>query len=179
MKKVFYIDNKEFSDAVVKYVEKVNEAKENGNKVPIVPNYIGESFLKIAEGLSRKGNFAMYSYREEMVMDAVENCLRAVSNYDIETKTRTGTPNAFAYFTQICYYAFLRRLAKEKKQQEIKQKFINQCGIEDFVMFDEDSSSSFSSDISNQNDFFENMKEKNDSFQIKQEVDRDFERENS
>ena len=66
-------------------------------------------------------------------MDAVENCLKAVENYDIEAATRTGKPNAFAYFTQITWYAFLRRIAKEKKQQEIKLKYLTSSGIENFI----------------------------------------------
>ena len=66
-------------------------------------------------------------------MDAVENCLRAIYNYNIDTATRTGNPNAFSYFTQICFYAFIRRITKEKKQQEIKFKFIEKMGIDDFV----------------------------------------------
>jgi hypothetical protein len=68
-----------------------------------------------------------------MVMDAVENCLKAVMNYNIEAATRTGNPNAFAYFTQICYYAFLRRIAKEKKQQDIKFKWIEKASLDDFM----------------------------------------------
>ena len=68
-----------------------------------------------------------------MVMDAVENCLKAIENYNLEAATRTGRPNAFAYFTQISWYAFLRRIAKEKKQQDIKMKYINQSGIENFL----------------------------------------------
>ena len=101
--------------------------------MPIVPDYIAECFLKIAEGLSHKSNFIRYTYREEMVMDAVENCLKAIKNYDIKTATRTGTPNAFAYFTQISWYAFLRRIEKEKKQQDIKLKYIANVGIDDLV----------------------------------------------
>ena len=66
-------------------------------------------------------------------MDAVENCLRAIGNYNIETATRTGRPNAFSYFTQICYFAFIRRITKEKKQQDIKFRFIERMGVEDFV----------------------------------------------
>ena len=69
-----------------------------------------------------------------MVMDAVENCLRAIENYNIEAATRTGLPNAFAYFTQISWYAFLRRIAKEKKQQEIKLRYLSQSGIEDYIV---------------------------------------------
>ena len=69
-----------------------------------------------------------------MVMDAVENCLKAIGNYDLQAATRTGKPNAFAYFTQITWYAFLRRIAKEKKQQEIKLKYLTSSGIEEFIV---------------------------------------------
>lgn len=128
-----YVDNKKFGEAIVEYVKRVNEAKESRQTIPIVPNYVADCFLKIAEGLSHKVNFIRYTYREEMVMDAVENCLRAINNYDPGVATRTGTPNAFAYFTQICYFAFLRRIDKEKKQQDIKFKFIEQSGVEEFI----------------------------------------------
>ena len=128
-----YVNNKEFSQAVVEYVEQVNEAEAAGEPVPIVPDYIAECFLKIAEGLSHKSNFIRYTYREEMVMDAVENCLKAIMNYNIEAATRTGSPNAFAYFTQISYYAFLRRLAKEKRQHDVRLKFIEDSGFEEFL----------------------------------------------
>ena len=132
-KKAHYINNKDFSWAVVEYVKTANEAKTNDTAIPVVTNYIAECFLKISEGLSHRPNFVRYTYREEMVMDAVENCLRAINNYNIETATRTGKPNAFSYFTQICFFAFIRRIAKEKKQQDIKFKFIEKMGIEDFV----------------------------------------------
>jgi hypothetical protein len=69
-----------------------------------------------------------------MVMDAVENCIKAIGNYNIDAATRTGTPNAFAYFTQICYYAFIRRIMREKKQQDIKFRFIEHAGIENFMV---------------------------------------------
>lgn len=128
-----YVNNREFSQAVVDYVEQVNEAEAAGDPTPIVPDYIAECFLKIAEGLSHKPNFIRYTYREEMVMDGVENCLKAITNYNIDTATRTGNPNAFAYFTQICYYAFLRRLAKEKRQQDIRFKYMEDAGVEEFL----------------------------------------------
>ena len=123
--KPHYVNNKEFSLAVVDYCNRLQKAqKQKSKKIPVIDNYIAECFLKIAEGLSHKSNFIRYTYREEMVMDAVENCLKAIKNYDIETATRTGTPNAFAYFTQIAWYAFLRRIDKEKKQQDIKLKYM-------------------------------------------------------
>lgn len=135
-KRPHYVDNKKFSQAVVDYVTTVRAAESAGKPIPVVPNYIGECFLKICEGLSNKINFNRYTYREEMVMDAVENCLKAVSNYNIDTTTRTGLPNAFAYFTQIAFYAFLRRIAKEKKQQDIKWKYLDQADIEAFMHYD-------------------------------------------
>lgn len=128
-----YVENKKFGEAIVEYVTRVNKAKQDNTPIPVVPNYVADCFLKIAEGLSHKVNFIRYTYREEMVMDAVENCLRAINNYDPGVATRTGTPNAFAYFTQICYFAFLRRIEKEKKQQDIKFKFIEQSGVEEFI----------------------------------------------
>ena len=130
---VHYVKNADFSTAVVEYVTKVNEAKEKGTPIPVVPRYIAECFLRISEGLSHKSNFIRYTYREEMVMDGVENCLKAIMNYDLNTATRTGKPNAFAYFTQIVWYAFLRRIAKEKKQQDIKLSYLTKAGIDGLI----------------------------------------------
>jgi hypothetical protein len=135
-KSIHYVNNKEFSQAVVEYCTVLKEAKEAKQPLPIVPDYIAQCFLKIAEGLSHKSNFIRYTYREEMVMDAVENCLKAIENYDIDAATRSGNPNAFAYFTQISWYAFLRRIAKEKKQQDIKLKYLSQSGIEQYILND-------------------------------------------
>ena len=130
---IHYVNNADFSAAVVEYVKEVRKAKAKNEQLPIVTDYIASCFLKIAEGLSHKSNFIRYTYREEMVMDAVENCLKAIENYNLETATRTGKPNAFAYFTQITWYAFLRRIAKEKKQQDIKLKYLTSSGLETFV----------------------------------------------
>ena len=132
-KNVHYVNNQEFSQAVVSYVGTVREAKDAGKPVPVVTDYVATCFLRIAENLSHKSNFIRYTYREEMVMDAVENCLKAIENYDINASTRTGKPNAFAYFTQIIWYAFLRRISKEKKQQDIKEKYLSQSGVEVFL----------------------------------------------
>lgn len=131
---IHYVNNADFSQAVVEYVRIVNTAKQSEIEIPKVPDYVAQCFMRIAEGLSHKSNFIRYTYREEMVMDAVENCLKAINNYDIEAATRTGKPNAFAYFTQITWYAFLRRIAREKKQQDIKMKYIANSGIEDFMV---------------------------------------------
>ena len=132
-KSVHYVNNAQFSQAVVDYVGKLEECRKEEISLPKVPDYIAQCFLRIAEGLSHKANFIRYTYREEMVMDAVENCLKAIGNYNLEAATRTGKPNAFAYFTQITWYAFLRRITKEKKQQEIKLKYLTKAGVENFV----------------------------------------------
>jgi len=134
---IHYVNNKEFSQAVVDYCTTLKEAKANEQPLPIVPDYIASCFLKISEGLSHKSNFIRYTYREEMVMDAVENCLKAIENYNIEAATRTGLPNAFAYFTQISWYAFLRRIAKEKKQQDVKLRYLSQSGLEEYIATDQ------------------------------------------
>jgi hypothetical protein len=139
--KPHYVNNKVFSQALVEYIKSVKEAEAAGKEIPKVTNYIAISFLKIAEGLSHKVNFIRYTYRDEMVMDAVENCLKAIHNYDIEAATRSGLPNGFAYFTQICWYAFLRRIAKEKKQQDIKIKFISQSPFDEFALANADEES--------------------------------------
>ena len=138
--KAHYVNNKEFSQAVYDYAIEVQEARSKEQDIPKVTDYIARCFIKIAEGLSHRPNFVRYTYREEMVMDAVENCLRAIGNYNIETATRTGKPNAFSYFTQICYFAFIRRITKEKRQQDIKFKFIEKMGIEDFTQMGMDES---------------------------------------
>ena len=129
-----YVNNREFSDAVVEYVTECRAAEEAGEATPIVPDYIASCFLKISEGLSHKSNFVRYTYREEMVMDAVENCLRAIRNYNVENATRSGKPNAFGYFTQIAWFAFLRRIQREKKQQDTKLRFLAESSIEEFLI---------------------------------------------
>jgi len=165
-KSIHYVNNKEFSQAVVDYCTAVREAKDNKKILPIVPDYIAECFLKIAEGLSHKSNFIRYTYREEMVMDAVENCLKAIENYNIEAATRSGNPNAFAYFTQISWYAFLRRIAKEKKQQDVKIRYLASSGIEEYIISDgEDMSNAVVQAFVDQlKDRIDKVKEKDDEF---------------
>ena len=116
---VHYVNNKEFLAAMVEYRNKVLAAKAEGRQKPRVPNYIGECFVKIANHLAYKANFINYTYRDEMVGDGIENCLMYFENFDVSKSS-----NPFAYFTQIIYFAFLRRIQKEKKQLEIKNKII-------------------------------------------------------
>ena len=136
--KPHYVCNADFSQAIVDHVEALKKSKIDGTPEPQLSEYIGTSLLRIAEGLSRKPNFIRYSYREDMVMDAVENCLRAIPNFNGSLGTRTGLPNAFAYFTQISWFAFIRRIQKEKKCQDLKLLYMENAGIEQFANFGED-----------------------------------------
>lgn len=119
-----YVNNKEFTAAVAEYANKVRLAEEKGKTPPRMSEYIGECIYKIATRLSTRPNFINYTYRDEMICDAIENCIQYIGNFNSEK-----SDNAFAYITQICYYAFLRRIQKEKKQVYIKQKSIEEAGI--------------------------------------------------
>jgi hypothetical protein len=125
-KQKHYINNEDFLKALTDYKLAAKTAKDQNLPTPAIPNYIGECFMKIAEGLSHKPNFINYTYRDEMISDGIENCLMYFANFD-ETKSK----NPFAYFTQIIYYAFLRRIQKEKKQLYVKYKATEQMGILD------------------------------------------------
>ena len=128
-----YINNADFLKALIEYKEKCDVATAAGKTEPAIPNYIGECFLKIADHLSRKPNFVSYSFRDEMISDGIENCLMYFRNFD-----PTKSKNPFAYFTQIIYYAFLRRIMKEKKQLYVKYKATQQFGILDEAEMMED-----------------------------------------
>jgi hypothetical protein len=129
-----YINNADFLKALIDYRAACDEAKRNDKQDPIVPNYIGECFIKIAEHLSRKPNFVSYSFRDEMIADGIENCIMYFRNFNPDKST-----NPFAYFTQIIYFAFLRRITREKKQLYVKYKATEQFGILDEGEMYEDS----------------------------------------
>ena len=132
-----FIDNKEFYAAMKAYITSIEEAKERGEPKPRIPRYIGKCFLDIAEHLSTRPNFSNYMYRQDMVMDAVENCVVCCNRFD-----PTKSSNPFSYFTQVCWYAFIRRIGKEKKQIEICDKLISKSGFEEFFVGDSLGSSS-------------------------------------
>ena len=123
-KKQHYVNNNDFLDAMVTYRDLVIDCKTSDASRPKMPNYIGECFIKIATHLSYKPNFINYTFRDEMIADGIENCIQYVDNFD-----PAKSKNPFAYFTQIIYFAFLRRIQKEKKQLYIKYKSIERAGI--------------------------------------------------
>ena len=144
-----YINNADFLKALIEYKDKCDFASKNDKPEPPIPNYIGECFLKIADHLSRKPNFVSYSFRDEMIADGIENCLMYFRNFNPEK-----SKNPFAYFTQIIYYAFLRRIQKEKKQLYVKYKATEQFGIfDEFEMFEDDNG------VSRQFELYDNISE--------------------
>ena len=150
--KQHYVDNQEFLAAIVEYKRKVRVAalKENPDitpeelkkwsspNKPRVGNYLGSCFLKIATHLSYRPNFINYMYKDDMVCDGIENCIQYIDNFDPEKSKKP-----FAYFTQIVYYAFLRRIQKEKRQMEIKDKILEKSGYDHVFTVDGDSHSDY------------------------------------
>jgi hypothetical protein len=119
-----YVNNKEFLAALIKYREDKEIAVLQNKPKPPIPRYIGECFLKIANHLSFKPNFVNYMFKEDMISDGIENCVQYIHNFNPEK-----SQNPFAYFTQIIHYAFLRRIQREKRQLEIKNKILERSGF--------------------------------------------------
>ena len=137
-----YVNNKQFLEALVNYRAQCQRAEDAGEPRPVIPRYIGECFLKIANHLSYKPNFVNYMFREDMISDGIENCVQYIKNFNPEKSS-----NPFAYFTQIIHYAFLRRIQKEKRQMDIRGKLIERSGFEEVMSSDGDlySSSDYNS----------------------------------
>lgn len=149
-----YVNNREFLDALMVYRQQVASAKELSDTKPRIPNYLGECFLKIATHLSYKPNFVNYMFREDMISDGIENCVQYIDRFNPEKST-----NPFAYFTQIIYYAFLRRIQREKKQLEIKNKILERSGFDEVLHMDSHTGDmiGYSSSSSDMNSMKENL----------------------
>ena len=132
-KKPHYVDNKLFFAEMEKWKSEIDESDEVDDLPPMVTEYMGECFYKIATHLSYRPNFINYTYREEMIGDGIENCIRYAKNFNPEK-----SKNPFAYFTQIIYYAFIRRITKEKKQTAIKQKIIDNTSTKTYDIMEGD-----------------------------------------
>lgn len=121
-----YVNNQEFLEALENYIADVRRAEEKGLPRPQIPRYIGDCFLKMANRLSFRPNFVNYMFKEDMICDGIENCVRYILNFNPEK-----SKNPFAYFTQIIYFAFLRRISMEKKQLEIKNKILERTDFDE------------------------------------------------
>jgi hypothetical protein len=133
-----YINNADFLAAIKLYKQSVKEAEENGLPKPQIPRYLGECILKIATHLSYKPNFINYTYKDDMILDGIENCINYFDNFDPNKSS-----NPFAYFTQIIFYAFLRRISKEKKHSYIKNKLIQDMPFDAFELQQQDEDGHF------------------------------------
>ncbi|MAH43553.1 hypothetical protein CL614_07610 [archaeon] len=145
-KKNHYVDNKKFYEEMVIYKQGIIEARENGEEDPPATEYMGKCFLDIANGLSFRPNFINYTYKEEMISDGIENCLQYCSNFNPDASN-----NPFSYFTQIIYYAFVRRIEKEKKQSYIRSKLaikmLDERKLADFSEQDDDGTKQYLEDL--------------------------------
>lgn len=159
-----YINNPDFLKALIEHKKMREEAIENGKKEPRISNYIGECFMKIAERLARKPNFSSYTFKDEMIGYAIENCMIAYKNFNPDKYQ-----NPFAYFTRVIAWAFIRKIKLEKRQLYIKYKAIQQFGILDYEMLS-------SSDDENklvQFDTYENISEYIDKYEQSMEKKKD------
>jgi len=137
-KPIHYVNNADFLQAIIDYKSACKDAEECGEDKPVIPDYLGECILKIARKLSNKPNFINYSYKDDMILDGIENCIQYFDNFDPEK-----SKNPFAYFTQIIYYAFLRRIDKEKKQSYIRGKLVLDNTIESFNVQNHDANEDY------------------------------------
>lgn len=126
--KEYYVDPVKFSAAMIEYVTEARAAKEQGEERPAIPEYIGECFLKIATNMASSGRFVGYTYKDEMISDALLNCCTYVDRFNPEVSIK-----AFEYFSQICWYAFMGRVNKEKKEQSGRYRYIDSLDIDSFI----------------------------------------------
>ena len=134
---VHYVDNAKFLEEMIEYKRQYQISINNDQDKPMISEYLGSVFLKIAQRLSFRPNFINYAFKDDMISDGIENCLHYIHNFNPEKSS-----NPFAYFTQIIYYAFIRRIQKEKKQLYIKYKSMQNYEISteyvDYMDYDDD-----------------------------------------
>ena len=158
MSKQHYVNNAQFFQAIVEYKRLVKDSVEKGLDKPRISDYIGKCLYKIANKLSTKPCFIGYSFRDEMISDGVENCIVYFDDYD-----PLKSQNPFAYFTQIIFYAFLRRIGKEEKNRYIIYKnFQDTMTNNDISLFiDSDDKHMISTQVyDNINDFMDKYERK-------------------
>ena len=152
MARVNYINNAEFLKAITDYKKLCIEAENSADELPRIPRYIGECLYKISTRLASRPNFSGYSYKDDMISDGLENAIQALGNFDPDKSS-----NPFAYFTQIIWFAFLRRIEKEKKQLYIKHKVIENSVIHGTAMDKNDGDSGDAAYIDLNNSYMNNF----------------------
>lgn len=157
-----YVEKEELLDAIVEYKKKLRAAEDAGDELPIIPDYIGKAFYNISNGIASRSNFSGYPYRDEMVADGIENCVKAINNFDPDITT-----NPFGYFSKIIWWAFLRRIEAEKKQLYVKHKVMERSMIYDDIVVKKEGDSGGAAyinlDTEYMKDFVETYEEKMES----------------
>jgi|TARA_R110001592_G_scaffold359104_1_gene664895 DNA-directed RNA polymerase specialized sigma24 family protein len=103
-KEQYYIQPKIFKESLRKYYDSDN-----------LTDDLAENIKKIAYGLSYNSSFINYTYKDDMIGDALIKMYSALKHK--KYKFETGS-NPFSYFTTIAYHAFINRIKKEKKHHE-------------------------------------------------------------
>jgi hypothetical protein len=162
MKKKKYIDNKQFTQDVHDFVLHRRKLMSEGKEEPQMNNKVGKGIWLICTRLASRPNFSQYSFREEMVSCAIEDCVKAVKNYDIDAGTRSGKPNAVGYFSQVAYWAMVRKIKEENKEYGDRVNYIISSGIESLILDETNSvaATNFVSDLKVMADEYMVTKEK-------------------
>lgn len=115
-----YIDNKLFTAKLTAFLQE----KESDESITLRDHpsgdYIGLCIMEICQNLAKKSNFVNYTFKDEMISDGIENCVKAALNFKYEISS-----NAFGYFTQVAFNAFVRRIQLEQKQREKKLRVLS------------------------------------------------------
>ena len=151
-----YVSNKDFYFLMQERKKIIKDCEQKNLPIPKINDKIGKIILDIATNLAYRYNFINYTYRDEMIYDGIENCIQYFHNFDAEK-----SQNPFAYFTQIIYYAFVRRIQKEQKQSKIKNKLIADVDNINYTVdpHDQDVYASIGETIRHSNDVFKNITE--------------------
>lgn len=105
-----YVRNKDLIPEIEKFAETERISEE-----------LGAMLLLIAKNLSNKGNFINYTWKEDMIQEAVLTCCKYLKNFDLKKSN-----NPFSYITTICNHAFVNYINKQKKHSEIKDRCFNE-----------------------------------------------------
>jgi DNA-directed RNA polymerase specialized sigma24 family protein len=123
-----YVSNKELFAACSIYSAEHKKARDANEELPVVPHEIGSAILRICTNMTNNYNFVGYTYKEEMIADAILKCIIKAHNFD-----PTKSDNPFAFFSQICWNQFLERIKKENHQTSVKAKLIREKMSNEFV----------------------------------------------
>ena len=116
-----YENNEDFYNRLVEW-------KESG--IEKIPDDIALTIVKICENLAKSGKFCGYTWKDEMICDGIFSCCKFAKNFNPEKSS-----NPFAYFTQIAYHAFIKRIQIENQKNatlaEYRDQITTLYGLQD------------------------------------------------